>query len=138
MALISEQELEVCRLKEENVRVVILQGECERQLERLNREASEQEKSKKAANADLKKLKAQLKSQEEEMIRLQENLLGSQEQNQKLKTQNQSLTSQIDRLKTKKKEVCKETQTDKPGTRNIMIGTTAPLLAMKEIQVDII
>lgn len=70
MALITEQESEVARLKEENSRVATLQSECQRQLERLNREASEQEKSKKNASADVKKLKTQLKSKEEEIIRL--------------------------------------------------------------------
>lgn len=64
MALISEQEQEVGRLKEENGRVATLQGECQKQLERLNKEASEQEKAKKTNSSDLKKLKAQLKSKE--------------------------------------------------------------------------
>jgi len=41
MALIAEQEYEVARLKEENMRVAILQSECQRQLERLNKEVSE-------------------------------------------------------------------------------------------------
>lgn len=47
MALIAEQEREVVRLKEENFRVAILQDECQKQLERLTKEATEQEKAKK-------------------------------------------------------------------------------------------
>jgi len=39
MNLISEQEHEVTRLKEENQRVAVLQTECQKQLERLNKEA---------------------------------------------------------------------------------------------------
>lgn len=77
MELISEQEKEVGRLKEENVRVAILQGECQRQLERLNKEASEQDKAKKLVNSDVKKLNKQLKSKEEETIRLQESLIDA-------------------------------------------------------------
>ena len=38
MNLIAEQELEVTRLKEENLRVAVLQSECQKQLERLNKE----------------------------------------------------------------------------------------------------
>ena len=70
MTLITEQEQEVTRLKEENIRVAVLQTECQKQLERLNKEASEMEKTKKAGNGDLKKIKTQLKSKEEEIIRL--------------------------------------------------------------------
>lgn len=39
--LIAEQELEVNRLKEENLRVAVLQSECQKQLERLNKEAQD-------------------------------------------------------------------------------------------------
>ena len=39
MNLIAEQEAEVARLKEENQRVTILQVECQKQLERLNKES---------------------------------------------------------------------------------------------------
>ena len=46
MALIKEQEMEVNKLREENERVVKLQDECQKQLERLNKESLEQEKSK--------------------------------------------------------------------------------------------
>ena len=124
MTLITEQEQEVTRLKEENVRVAVLQQECQKQLERLNKEAQEQEKAKKAANADLKKLKTQLKGKEEEIIRLQENLLNSQEQNQKLQTTNQTLSARVSQMRTKKREATKETQTDKSQTRNVMVGTS--------------
>ena len=47
MNLIAEQEAEVARLKEENQRVTILQVECQKQLERLNKESLEQERAKK-------------------------------------------------------------------------------------------
>ena len=55
-----------------------LQTECQKQLERLNKEVQEQERAKKtntSNNADFKKLKTQLKSKEAEIIRIQENLL---------------------------------------------------------------
>ena len=97
------------RLNEENIRVAVLQNECQKQLERLNKEMQEQEKSKKTNNTDLKKLKTQLKSKEEEIIRIQENLLTSQELNQKLQSANFALTNVINSMKTRKNEVSRET-----------------------------
>jgi phage shock protein A len=42
--LIQEQESEVIKLRAENSRVRNLQEECQKQLDRLNREAEEQER----------------------------------------------------------------------------------------------
>jgi len=53
MALITEQEREVILLREENFRVTLLQGECQKQLERLNKEMLEQEKSKRTGSGDI-------------------------------------------------------------------------------------
>jgi flagellar motility protein MotE (MotC chaperone) len=43
-SLIAEQEEELTKLKEENMRVKALQEECQQQLERLNRETEEQQR----------------------------------------------------------------------------------------------
>ena len=43
-ALIQEQESEVIKLRAENSRVRNLQEECQKQLDRLNREAEEQQR----------------------------------------------------------------------------------------------
>ena len=56
-------------------------------------------------------------------------MLSAQEQNQKLKTSNQSLNGRLEKLKTKKKEATKETQTEKPSTRHIMVGTSPVAVA---------
>ncbi len=42
--LIQEQESEVIKLRAENIRVRNLQEECQKQLDRLNREAEEQQR----------------------------------------------------------------------------------------------
>ena len=70
MALIKEQEMEVNKLREENERVVKLQDECQKQLERLNKESLEQEKSKSQNFQDLTKLNSQLKLKDKEIISL--------------------------------------------------------------------
>ena len=70
IALIKEQEMEVNKLREENERVGKLQDECQKQLERLNKESLEQEKSKSQNFQDLTKLNSQLKLKDKEIISL--------------------------------------------------------------------
>ena len=41
-------------------------------------------------------------------------------------------------MKTKKREATKETQTEKPPTRNVMVGTVALQMNDKDVQVELI
>lgn len=134
MGLISEQEQEVARLRDENSRVLTLQQECQKQLERLNREAADQDKAKKSA--EVKKLKGSLKQKEDEIFRLQESLLAQQEQNSKLQVVTQALQTKLALLAPKTNVQAKEVQTEPPKTRSVLMNTCALSTEDVAVQVD--
>lgn len=98
------------RLREENTRVKSLQEECQKQLDRLNRESQEKQKAAAAHSSEMKKMKEKLNIKSDQIKDLNQQLEESDHLNSSLQEQVKALTEQLDEL-TDRQYTCSSTQT---------------------------
>jgi len=72
------------RLREENTRVKSLQEECQKQLDRLNRESQEKQKAAAAHTSEMKKMKEKLNIKSDQIKDLNQQLEESDHLNSSL------------------------------------------------------
>lgn len=120
--LIEEQEAEMKVLNEKTNKVSLLQIQCEKQIEEINKKEQEHDKAIKTLKDENSKLKSQIKDKDSEILKLTEKTLEIAEFGQKMQTNNQELNARIAEL-TNKLTSDAEMQTDRKVTKNVMVNT---------------